>query len=267
MITASLLTLAVLVPASPAEPPHALPQNATGADLKWQPALDHNYTGPSEDCRDKSDLDSTNAYSRQRCNSGWCVHLYDYYFEKDVAVPQVADAGGHRHDWEHIAVWVQDGQAKYVAASAHGAYQIEKAEDVRWEGTHPNIVYHKDGGLTHAFRFATEGDEPPENHYDTWRRSPLVSYLGFPSGLRDTPFTHDFGSASIGIKDSSFAGNLERAVPAEWTQQCSTNGTNAPICTDIKKVLIEFDYGLDEGSPGDPNPAPGGPLGNVMIVG
>ncbi|WP_328504722.1 hypothetical protein OG828_47580 [Streptomyces sp. NBC_00457] len=50
-----------------------------------------------------------------------------------------------------------------------------------------------------------------------------------------------------------------------------------PVCTDIKKVLIEFDYGRDEGSPGDPNPAPedpapddpapGGPLGNVMIVG
>ena len=95
----------VLVPASPAsadpsDPPIALPQNATDADLKWQPGLDydsngcynvpaigptptgdlhpadiaegleHSFTTSSLYCHDKRDLDNTNAYSRQRCNSG-----------------------------------------------------------------------------------------------------------------------------------------------------------------------------------------------------
>ncbi|MFI2350382.1 NPP1 family protein [Streptomyces sp. NPDC019443] len=271
VVVALLLGGIVVLPASPAaaavpEPPRALPQNATAADLKWQPALDYDTDGcynvpaigpdgrisegldnqdttNSSDCRDPSDLDNTNAYSRQRCNSGWCVYLYDYYFEKDVSVEHVAGpgAGGHRHDWEHIAVWVHNDQAEWVAASAHGHYEIKPADEVRWDGTHPKIVYHKDGILTHAFRFATAGDEPPENHDGQWRRSTLVSYSGFPGGLRDKLFAHDFGGPSIGIRDAKFAGNLEGAMP---TLQVGWGAI----------PVFEFDYGRDEGSPGDPNP-------------
>ena len=56
---------------------------------------------------------------------------------------------------EHIVVFVQGDEAKIVAASAHGDYDTKNAADVRWDGTHPKIVYHKDGGSTHAFRFAS----------------------------------------------------------------------------------------------------------------
>lgn len=258
------------------DPPRALPQTATRADLKWQPALDydtdgcynvpaigpdgrlsagldHNNATGSDGCREKSDLDNTNAYARQRCNSGWCVYLYDYYFEKDVAVPEVGDAGGHVHDWEHIAVWVHNDKAQYVSASAHGGYKIMDADKVRWDGTHPKIVYHKDGGFTHAFRFATEGDEPPENHYGQWRRSTLVSYNGFPSGLRDKLFSHDFGKATIGIKDSQFAANVENSITATKSE-CITTPQGATICSEKKIPLVVFDYDRDEGSPGTPTP-------------
>jgi hypothetical protein len=51
---------------------------------------------------------------------------HDYYFEKDVAVEHVPDSGGHRHDWEHIAVWVKDDQAKWVSASQHGLYTFRR---------------------------------------------------------------------------------------------------------------------------------------------
>jgi hypothetical protein len=235
-----LAVFGVLVPASsaaaangePPDPPTALPARATANDLKWQPALDydtngcynvpaigptptggmdpayisyglgHDYTTSSLYCRDKTDLDNTNAYSRQRCNQGWCVYLYDYYFEKDVSVENVIDAGGHTHDWEHIAVWVQNDEAKWVSASQHGKYVVKPAGDVRWDEdpvtkakTHPKLVYSKDGGFTHFFRFATAGDEPTENHYTpSWRRSALVSYNGFPGTLRDQLFNHDFGA-------------------------------------------------------------------------
>lgn len=107
--------------ASP-DPPTALPQKATADDLKWQPVMDfdkdgcynvpaidadgnisegleHNWVSASQDCRDASDLENNNVYSRQRCNNGWCVYLYDYYFEKDVAIENFADPG-HTHDWE-----------------------------------------------------------------------------------------------------------------------------------------------------------------------
>ncbi|WSX96080.1 NPP1 family protein [Streptomyces goshikiensis] len=282
-----LLLGLVVLPAPPAaaaaaDPPRALPQNATAADLKWQPALDydtdgcynvpaigpdgriseglgHDNTTGERDCRDRSDLDNTNAYSRQRCNSGWCVYLYDYYFEKDVAVQNVADAGGHVHDWEHIAVWVRNDKAEYVGASAHGGYKVMAADKVRWEGNHPKIVYHKDGGATHAFRFATAGDEPPENHYGQWRRSTLVSYNGFPGGLRDDLFEYDFGKATIGIMDSQFAANIKGSISTPQSE-CTTTVEGTVICTEVPVPLISFDFDRDEGSPGFP-PEPDEPGG------
>ncbi|MDX3235201.1 NPP1 family protein [Streptomyces sp. ME03-5709C] len=261
-------TAAAAVP----DPPRALPQNATENDLKWEPAvdydgnacynvpaigpdgaisqgLDHNNTTSSENCRDQSDLDNTNAYSRQRCNLGWCAYLYDYYFEKDVAVENVADCCGHVHDWEHVAVWVKDDKAEYVATSAHGGYHVYPASEVRWDGTHPKVVYHKDGGQTHAFRIATAGDEPPENHYHDWRRPALVSYNGFPSGIRDKLFAADFGKASMGIKDSAFAGNLDAAAPTH--QECRDLPHDAgQVCEDVAN--FPFLPIADDGSPGYP---------------
>jgi hypothetical protein len=234
-------------------PPKALPQKATVNDLKWQPSLDfdtdgcynvpaidkdgniaeglsHHNTGGSTDCRDASDLDNNNVYARQRCNNGWCVYLYDYYFEKDVSVQHVLDAGGHRHDWEHIAVWVKNDKAEYVAASAHGKYSVKSAKNIRWDGSHPKIVYHKDGGLTHAFRFANAGDDKIENHKGYWFRGALVSYNGFPNGLRDKLFNHDFGKATMAIPDKHIKSNLDKARPSG----------------------ITFDTGKDVGSPGNP---------------
>lgn len=240
-----------------ATPPTALPQNATTLDLLYQPALDfdtdgcynvpaisgsgvivsglpHHFTGLSSNCRDASDLDNNNVYSRQRCNSGWCIYLYGYYFEKDVAIPNFIDTG-HTHDWEHIAVWVRQssGKAEYVAASQHGNYEVRKAADVRWEegGTHPKMVYHKDGGSTHCFRFADPGDDAVENHRGVWFKGALVSYNGFPTTeVRDQLFAYDFGKATIDFKDATFAGAIGRAKPGEVT----------------------FNTGLDEGSPGTP---------------
>ncbi len=168
-----------------------------------------------DDCRDESDLDNNNVYVRTRCNNGWCAYLYDYYFEKDVAVQHVIDAGGHRHDWEHIAVFVQDGALRAVAASAHGDYDTKGAGDsgLRLDGeTHAKIVYHKDGGSTHAFRFASAADDSIENHKRAWFRGALVGWeTGFPGNTRDTLATHDFGSASFALKDDSFKGQLDRA--------------------------------------------------------
>jgi necrosis inducing protein (NPP1) len=74
--------------------------------------------------------------SRQRCNSGYCMYMYDYYFEKDYA-----DVGGHKHDWEHIIVWVPDDSSKkkYVCASQHGEWLCHPQEKVRWDGDHPKV--------------------------------------------------------------------------------------------------------------------------------
>ncbi|KAI8626821.1 necrosis inducing protein-domain-containing protein [Xylariaceae sp. FL1651] len=237
------------------DPPQALPAKATANDLMFQPAmdfdtdgcyntpaigpdgtinpgLDHENTGLAQNCHDLSDLQNNNVYSRARCNNGWCGYIYDYYFEKDVVFANVPFDVGHRNDWEHIAVWVQNGVPKYVAASMHGGYEIKAASDVRWDGTHPKMVYNKDGLGSHDFRFANTDDDNIENATGEWFYGALVSWNGFPNtALRDKLSAYDFGSATMAIRDANFSGNLNEA-----------RGSFIP----------EFDINLDVGSPGNP---------------
>ncbi|WP_338597448.1 NPP1 family protein [Saccharopolyspora sp. SCSIO 74807] len=236
----SLVGAGVLVLATPsvalADPPQALPSSVADPDGEFQPAFDYDGDGcyptpaigpdgtPAEglepsgalngNCHDESDLDNTNSYVRAKCNTnGWCAYLYDLYFEKDQAVEGV-DAFGHRHDIEHVVVWVNNGQPEYVSTSAHGDYSTYPRDQVSWEGNHPKIVYHKDGASTHAFRLAN-ADEQPENHQGTWQYPDLVSWDNFPDGVRDKLTGADFGSASLGISDGAFEDNLGKAKPDE----------------------------------------------------
>lgn len=231
--------LVIVVPTAYAwaEPPEALPESVTEPDGTWQPAFDYDGDGcyptpaigpngtPAEglkpsgaldgNCHDPSDLDNTNSYSRSKCDdsSGWCAYLYDLYFEKDQVVAG-ADAFGHRHDIEHVIVWVKDDDARYVSVSAHGDFSTYPSSDVSWEGTHAKVVYHKDGASTHAFRIA-EADEEPENDHGVWQYPDLVSWDNYPEGVRDALVQADFGKASLGIKDGAFEDNLSKAKPEE----------------------------------------------------
>ncbi|WNI27614.1 NPP1 family protein [Streptomyces sp. ITFR-6] len=234
-----LAAAGMLVLASPgsafADVPGALPANADGLEQTFQPAYDYDgdgcYPTPAigpdgtvapglkttgavnGSCHDSWDLDNTNGYARSKCNNGWCAIIYGLYFEKDQAVAG-SGLGGHRHDWEHVVVWVQDNEAKYVSTSAHGGFSVYGRDQIQWDGTHPKAVYHKDGIGTHCFRPATTGDEPPENHYHQWQFPDLVGWNGYPEGIRDKLVQADFGSAVFGLKDGNFAGHLEKAMPA-----------------------------------------------------
>ncbi|NEC12163.1 hypothetical protein G3I34_07635 [Streptomyces sp. SID8014] len=218
-----------------ADPPAALPAAADELERTYQPAYDYDTDGcyatpalgpdgtlngglnPSGalngQCRDAWDLDNTNTYSRAKCDGEWCAILYGSYFEKDQAVAG-SGLGGHRHDWEHVVVWVRGGEARYVATSAHGGFSVHDRDAVRWDGSHPKIVYHKDGAGTHCFRAANGNDEPPENHQGTWQYPALVGWEGYPAGLRDTLSQADWGSADFGLKDAGFGSHLEKAKPS-----------------------------------------------------
>lgn len=234
-LSTSLALLVALSGSALAAPPPALPANADALDRTYQPAYDYDTDGcyptpaigpdgtlngglkPSGalngQCRDEWDLAATNGYSRSKCNNGWCAVIYGLYFEKDQALAGTT-LGGHRHDWEHVVVWVRDGQAQYVSTSAHGNFDIHARDRIRWDGTHPKIVYHKDGISTHCFRPANSNDEPPENHRHTWQFPALVGWNGYPAGIREKLTAADFGSAVFGLKDSTFAAHLAKAKPA-----------------------------------------------------
>ena len=92
------------------------------------------------------------------------------------------------------------------------------------------MVYHKDGPSTHCFRFGNTDDDNIENHKGIWFRGDLVSWNGFPGNTRDLLSAHDFGKANFPLKEASFQGSLNNAKPDD----------------------VDFDTGLDDGSPGTP---------------
>ncbi|RBQ14077.1 hypothetical protein DP939_42640 [Spongiactinospora rosea] len=231
------IVIAVATPAHAEPPPPEIKENASVANLRFQPAMDYDEDGCYASvaigpdgtltpglplggalngaCRDASDLDNSNMYARSRCNTnGWCAHMYDLYFQKDQTTQPGCDVCGHTHDWEHTIVWTKDDKAEYVATSLHGDYDIKKAADVEFlDGTHPKIVYHKDGGFTHGFRFA-DANHPLQNHYRRWHLPDLVSWEGYPSTrVRDTLAGHNWGKATFGLKDQddTFRKNVEEA--------------------------------------------------------
>jgi hypothetical protein len=231
---------AVLVTSSTAlaAPPPALPAQAPEMDTRFQPAYDYDtdgcYATPAigpdgtlapglplggdmnGNCRDESDLENTNVYSRSKCNNDWCAIMYASYFEKDQAAHGGGSAG-HTHDWEHIVVWVHADQVEYVSTSQHGGFAVHNKADLPFEDTHAKVVYHKDGVSTHAFRAAKNdgGDEPPENHKGAWQYPALVGWDDYPEGLRDKLTAHDFGDATLGIRDDTFNDHLAKAKPAD----------------------------------------------------
>ncbi len=212
-----------------------LPQNADGLEQSFSPAYDYDGDGcyataaispdgtlnpglplggdVNGHCHDQAQLDAANTYSREKCNNGWCAVVYASYFEKDQATPGPLPIG-HTHDWEHVVVWIADNQVEYVSVSQHSSYQVAASSAVRFDGTHPKIVYHKDSITTHDFRFANTNDEPPENATGGWFYPRLVGWNGYPAGLRDTLMNADFGAATIKISDSTFNSALANSMPA-----------------------------------------------------
>ncbi|KAF9767434.1 hypothetical protein IL306_000021 [Fusarium sp. DS 682] len=210
-----------------------LPESANSLELTLQPLLDYDSDGcyntaainpsgrtnpgkgatgtPQGQCRDRAQLENSNAYSRKRCNNGYCAVMYEYYFEKDQAVGG-SFLGGHRHDWENIVVFSQGSKVVRVAPSCHGKYNNAR-NSFPLNGKHPLMVYHKDGGGTHCFRFANDNDiSHPENPFGVFYRSPLVGWDNWPSvNLRNTMLNAWKGG--VGPKlDDEFGDSLKNAA-------------------------------------------------------
>lgn len=131
-------------------------------------------------CKDASWLNYANTIHRQVCKETLeganrverCAHFYELYFEKDQAIG-LSFLGGHRHDVETVIVWTKKingagDAATHVSTSAHGKYTTRPISQVQMQGTHPLVVYHKDGVGTHAFRFASADDKSRVEFLGNW---------------------------------------------------------------------------------------------------
>ena len=159
-------------------------------------------------------LGKANTYAQSVCKNGWCAYLYTLYFEKDQTL-NGSDAFGHRHDWESVAVFQKQGSEKpsYLAASRHGGYSTHPINEVPMSGNRVEIVYHKDGASTHAFRFAKWGETPEAWGNGSWDAPTLVNYSALSGTLQSRLNDTDWGHANFQL-GKNFLSNINKARPS-----------------------------------------------------
>ncbi len=173
-------------------------------------------------CRRVDFMNYSNTLHRYACidssGSRYCGHFFSLYMLKDQIS---ALGGGHRHDWEHAAVWTRDGVVTHAGYSAHGKLYNAATASLPMQNGHVKIVYHKDGVLTHALRFASAG-EVAENPYGQFVLPALTSWYTLRgasldnAAMRSRLNSFDYGSATIPMKDSNFLSNLNTYRPAGY---------------------------------------------------
>lgn len=172
------------------------------------------------ECRSMDFLETSNTYHRATCEQvavdTYCVHLFSLYFEKDQFLDYVES--GHRHDWEHVAVWTKNGEITHGGYSAHGDLTNLPAAEIPRQAGRLKFVYHKDGIATHAMRVA-KANEMAENPYGRFVTPLVVSWNQMQGDgvsnetLRDRLNAHSYGSANLPVKDSNFLNNINGYLP------------------------------------------------------
>lgn len=180
-------------------------------------------------CRASTFLQTSNTLHRHACvtsNSNvYCGHFYALYFLKDQITSL---GGGHRHDWEYAAIWTTNGIVTHGGYSAHGKLYNAALTSLPTQNGHMKIVYHKDGALTHAMRFAKSG-EMAENTYGTFVTPTIISWATMKGDgvgnaqLRNDLNTYDYGSASIPMRDDNFLNNLNTYKPSGYPSFTATS--------------------------------------------
>ncbi|MEI8632588.1 NPP1 family protein [Vibrio sp. PP-XX7] len=205
-----------------------LPDAAISADGKQNGGL-NNSGSITGGCYNTNFMSLSNTYHRYVCKQTdaiYCAHIYGLYFQKDQAVAGI-DAFGHRHDWEYTVVWTRDGQPTDFSVSAHGNLTTYAWEDVPKDGNHPKAVYHKDGGLTHAFRLAKWDETEAENPTGYWVLPPLVSFYTMQGNVGNAVLTDnlskfDYGKANVPVKHENMLRDVNEFKPSgypTWSSQ------------------------------------------------
>lgn len=130
--------------------------------------------------------------------------MYAWYFPKDQ--PNDGDiAGGHRHDWEHIVVWIDDAAKTDptllgAAASSHSGYTTTKTPQTR-DGTHPQVEYFTNFPTNHELQFKTS----PGKEYAMWDWEVMKDVV------KNALNAAKFGDANCPFIDANWEPKLEKA--------------------------------------------------------
>lgn len=208
-------------------------------------------------CRNHNFENTSNTLHRYACKSHngteYCGHFYALYFEKDqiAAGPQA-----HRHDWEYVAIWTKGGDISHASYSAHGNLITSPKDRLpKLPGTnHVKFVYHQEGGLSHAMRFARDNETSAENVTGNWVTPTITSWYELKgdgvakSRMRYLLNTHNYGKATIPLKDDNFQKNLNKFKPPGYPYFTSVDIEKSGYATNIGEGC-ETTYWFSEEKP------------------
>lgn len=130
-------------------------------------------------------------------SDGTTAIMYAYYFAKDHAL--WGGLGGHRHDWEHVVIWIDDNEEVISAAySSHGDYS--KTASPLMLGSNIVVKYSASFTTHSLFEADSTNSISQEN---------LVSYDNLSDNIRANLDGNDWGNAVFPLKSSKFSGYLE----------------------------------------------------------
>uniref|UniRef100_H3G938 Necrosis inducing-like protein NPP1 type n=1 Tax=Phytophthora ramorum TaxID=164328 RepID=H3G938_PHYRM len=159
--------------------------------------------GPSSKC--KGSGWGSQMYGRSTWYSGVWAIMYTWYFPKDSPSTRL----GHRHDWEHVVVWIDNPDVSNpillaVSPSAHSGYSKyvpPSADSV--DGTSVKINYESHWPVNHALDTTSKSGEFQD----------LIMWHQMSDAARLALNTTDFGKAIMPMNDGSFLGKLAGAWP------------------------------------------------------
>ncbi|EOD52252.1 putative necrosis- and ethylene-inducing protein 1 precursor protein [Neofusicoccum parvum] len=151
-------------------------------------------------CRDTG---KGQTYVRAKWHNGRFAIMYSWYFPKDH--PNSGDvAGGHRHDWENVVVFIDDPAAATptligASASSHSGYT--KSDNPQRNGDRVMVEYFTNFPTNHELQFKTsEGADYA-----------LLDWDVMTDAAKQALQNADFGSANVPFKDGNFETKIEEA--------------------------------------------------------
>ncbi|CEG48336.1 NLP-like protein [Plasmopara halstedii] len=157
----------------------------------------------SSDAGCKGSEYGSQVYGRSTWHRGLWAIMYSWYFPKDTAFPLL----GHRHDWEHIIVWI-DNPSLYkprilaVASSAHSWYTVQSPPHTdRVNGTSVKVKYAGIWPLNHALTSTTKSGEYQD----------LIMWEQLTEAARQSLQQANFGMANVPMRDGNFLDKLDTA--------------------------------------------------------
>ena len=157
--------------------------------------------------RSNGDCESLNGqvYAKSEIFSdGTTAIMYAYYFAKDHAL--WGGLGGHRHDWEHVVVWIDDNEEVIGAAySSHGDYSKTTSPLMIDDNI---VVKYSNSNTTHSLFEADSTDSISQEN--------LISYDNLNANVQTNLDENDWGNATFPLKISKFSDYLAESRPFDF---------------------------------------------------